>query len=212
MSKFIYILDPGHGGINPTTGQYVTAGKRSPKWADGTIYYEGVGNREIVSAVAAKLKQLNIRHAFTVAPDDWKDVGLTQRCNTANKIHTANSKKAILISIHSNAASSSQANGFEVFTSPGQTKSDEYAEIWYHQMLAEFPELNPRYDKRDGDHDKEDVFTMLTKTSCPAFLIESMFHTNEKECRILMSERGKIRIADTIVRTIQKIEKDEGKY
>ena len=204
MSKRIYILDPGHGGINPATKQYVTPGKRSPKWADGSIYYEGVGNREIAELVSKKLLALRISHAFTVHPSDWKDVSLSERVRKTNEISSKQS--AVLISIHSNAASSSSANGFEVFTSPGITKSDRKADIWYKEMRSEFPELKGRPDLRDGFHDKEEIFTMITKTKCPAFLIETMFHTNEKECRILMSAKGKERIANVIVRSIQKIE------
>ena len=44
----IVILDNGHGGIHPTTNQYVTAGKRSPKFDDGSVLYEGVNNRDNV--------------------------------------------------------------------------------------------------------------------------------------------------------------------
>ena len=43
----IVILDAGHGGM--IDGEYQTAGKRSPIWDDGSQYFEGVGNREIVS-------------------------------------------------------------------------------------------------------------------------------------------------------------------
>ncbi len=203
MSKKTYILDPGHGGIYPSTGQYVTSGKRSPKWADGSVYFEGVGNREIVRLVAEKLKNLGIKYAFTVAPSDWKDVSLGERVKACNM---ANSKTpCILISVHSNAAGSEQANGYEVFTAPGQNESDSYASIWMQEMKAEFPDLKARTDMKDGDVDKEEWFAVL-KTKCPAFLIESMFHTNFKECKILMSSEGKEKIANTIVRTIQKIE------
>ena len=42
MSKKIWLLDPGHGGLDPETGKYVTSGKRSPKWEDGSQYFEGL--------------------------------------------------------------------------------------------------------------------------------------------------------------------------
>lgn len=206
MSKNIYILDAGHGGIDLKSGKYITAGKRSPIWEDGTVYYEGVGNREIAQLVHDELNRLAIANAFTVNPSDSTDVSLGVRCKIANQIHLNNKKRGVLISIHSNAASIEAANGFEVYTSPGQTTSDTYADIWYKEMSAEFPKLKGRPDTRDGDYDKEASFQMLTGTNCPAFLIETMFHTNKSECAILMSPEGKRRIAKVIVRTIQKIE------
>lgn len=202
--KNTYILDPGHGGINPQTGQYVTAGKRSPKWADGSIYYEGVGNREIVKIIAEKLKALGISYAFTVAPDNYKDVGLGIRVQASNLAHAK--KPCVLISIHSNAASVEQANGYEVFTAPGQNTSDTYATICFKELAKEFPTLKGRSNLQDGDTDKEELFAVL-KAKCPSFLVETMFHSNEKECRILMSKEGKEKIANAIVRTIQQIEK-----
>lgn len=207
MSKHVYILDPGHGGLDPRTGQYVTSGKRSPKWPDGTIYYEGVGNREIAKMIADKLKALGIEYAYTVEPTDHTDLSLTNRCNIANKLHKDAKNRAILISIHSNGHTNESANGFEVFTSPGVTKSDSYATIWYEEMGKEFKELKGRSDMRDGDPDKEENFTMVKATNCPAILLETMFHTNKKECDILMSKEGKERIANVVIRTIQRIEK-----
>jgi N-acetylmuramoyl-L-alanine amidase len=200
MSNRVYILDAGHGGINPSTGSYVTGGKRSPLWTDGTIYYEGVGNRQIVALVIAKLQSLGIENEVTVLPENYEDVGLSARCKIANVIHTIGGKRGVLISVHSNAAESSSAHGFEVFTSPGQTASDGFAKIWLEEHSKAFPEL------RNRGH-KEENFTVLTKSNCPAILIETMFHTNENECRILMSEAGRCRIADAIVSAILRIEK-----
>ena len=39
MSQYTWLLDPGHGGI--IDGVYQTAGKRSPKFPDGSVLYEG---------------------------------------------------------------------------------------------------------------------------------------------------------------------------
>jgi N-acetylmuramoyl-L-alanine amidase len=207
QSKFTYILDPGHGGINPTTGQYVTPGKRSPKFPDGFTYFEGVGNRDIAKIVGSKLNKLGIKHEYTINPDSWVDTPLTTRVTTVNAIHAKT--PSVLISIHSNASGSGTSwhagEGYEVFTTPGQTKSDEYATIWFEEMAKEFPEMRGRADRSDGDVDKEANFAML-RTKCPAILIEMAFHTNLKEAELLRSNKGKERMADVIVRTIQRIE------
>lgn len=206
MSKRIYILDPGHEGVNPATGQYVTPGKRSPIWSDGSVYYEGVGNREIVKLIAEMLKKEGISYDFTVRPEDWKFKGLTARANQADALLKKANKPGVLISIHSNGVTNEKANGYEVFTSPGQTASDKFADIAFLAIKAEFPELNQRADLSDGDFDKEEKFTILTASKCPAILIESMFHTNERECRILMSLEGKKRVAKAVVNAILRME------
>lgn len=205
MSKYIYILDPGHGGINPFTGQYVTPGKRSPQWSDGSILYEGVSNRRIAGLVGKQLKALNIAFCYTVTPSDWLDIPLTTRVQRANAVHSKT--PGVLISIHSNAHSDPSANGYEVYTSPGATQSDKYAAMWYEEFAREFPELKGRANFADGDPDKEEKFTVISATHCPAFLIESMFYTNENECKMLLNPEVETRIASTIVRTIQRIEK-----
>lgn len=208
MSKHTYIIDPGHGGINPNTGKYTTSGKQSPVFADGSVYFEGVGNREIAKLVGDQLKALNIKYAYTVTPSEFADVSLTERQRRANAL--AKNTSCVLISIHSNAVGDGKtwrndAAGFEVFTSFGQTNSDKYAEIWFNEMKASFPELKARSDRSDGDHDKEARLAMVG-FSFPSFLIEMAFHTNQTEAALLRSASGKKRFADAIVRTIQKIE------
>ena len=209
MSKFTYILDPGHGGINPLTGQYTTSGKRSPKMKDGFIYYEGVGNRAIALKVGDQLKKLGIKYAYAVTPSEWQDVSLTERVRRINAL-ISKGTKCVLISIHSNAHGNGEwnsANGYEVYTSPGQDESDPLATIWFEEMAKEFPELKGRPDGSDKDPDKEARFQMIMSPKCPSFLIEMAFHTNLKEAELLRSEKGQERMANVIVRTIQRIEK-----
>ena len=203
-SNFVHILSPGHGGIDPLTGEYVTKGKRSPVWSDGSQYFEGQGNREIAKLVVKQLEELGYDYAFTVDPDDHRDMSLSRRAAKANSIQAI--RPTITWSIHSNGYKKESANGFEVFTSPGQTKSDFIADVLFREAAKEFRELRPRKDEKDGDLDKEAKFTILTKTKGRAVLYESMFHTNEKECRILMSDSGKQRVANVIVRAIIRVE------
>ena len=93
------ILDAGHGSISPFNNEYVTAGKRSPKFEDGTQFYEGVNNRLLVDLIYDAL----IDNGFDVVKlvDTWKDVPLSERVRKANELHKE--KKSFLISIHSDA-------------------------------------------------------------------------------------------------------------
>jgi N-acetylmuramoyl-L-alanine amidase len=205
--KVVVVLDAGHGGISPETGKYVTDGKRSPKWRDMPQYFEGVGNREIVAMVSEKLDKLAIHHEFTVHPHDWNDMPLWERKGVVNhyfRKYRKENKNVFSISIHSNGFKKPSARGAEVWTWPGQTMSDPMAEIWMEEHAKMFPDMRLRTDSSDGDMDKESKFAM-NSVRCPSFLIESMFHTNKKECAILNSKEGKEKIAQGIVNAIVRI-------
>lgn len=202
MSKYYYILDPGHGGL--IDGVYQTQGKRSPIWKDGSVYYEGVGNRQIAKKVGDILDKLGIDYTYTVLPDNGKDVSLSTRIHFVNKLPM---KNKILISIHSNGVSAESASGFEIFTSLGQTKSDIIATVIFEEFEKEFKERKFRKDTIDGDIDKENPLYITKHSNCPAVLLECFFMTNEKECKeILMSEEGQNRIVKCIVQAICKLE------
>ena len=49
MSRYTWLLDPGHGGF--IDGVYQTAGKRSPEFPDGSQLYEGEFNRDVVARI-----------------------------------------------------------------------------------------------------------------------------------------------------------------
>lgn len=207
-SKYVYLLDPGHGGIDPLTKQYVTPGKRSPKLKNGTVIYEGVAMRSIVKYIGEMLSELGISFHFVVQPENYKDVDLPSRVRFCNLMHKT--AKCILISVHSNAHGNgtvfTPAHGFEVFTSPGKTNSDAFAQIIIEEYGKSLPSIKLRADTSDGDHDKEAKFTMLTGPKCPAMLIETLFHTNEKEVELLKTTEGQKSIARAIVNGIKKIE------
>tara|TARA_Y100000310_G_C20251899_1_gene609489 strand:- start:11 stop:631 length:621 start_codon:yes stop_codon:yes gene_type:complete len=205
MSKFIWILDPGHGGLDPETNEYVTPGKRSPVWNDGTQYFEGVGNRDIVKRILKRCREENIIAIDVV--NDWEDVSLSTRVNRANAIYNYH-KNCIYVSVHSNGFNKEAAHGFSVYTSRGQTKSDEYADILLSHMEFEFPNHKLRKDMTDTDRDKEAGFYVLRKTRMPALLSENFFMTNRKECKLLLTEEFRDRIANCHFKMIKKIENE----
>jgi len=202
-SKYLWILDNGHGGV--IDGVYQTSGKRSPIWPDGEVLYEGEFNRAIVSRLVDMCKSNNIDYVNLV--DTQEDVPLKERPKMANKIAKSSDKPCIYVSIHANGFTDESANGWEVFTSPGQTKSDTIATILYEKAKAEFPERRMRPSTGDGDPDKEAKFTVLMDTSMPAILSENFFMTNYRECHeILMSESGRDRVAKIHFEMIQQLE------
>ncbi len=194
INKKIILLDAGHGGFNED-GLYITPGKRSPIWADGSQYFEGVGNRLIRREIALMLEQKGIAYHYVNV--GFVDIELSDRVNIANAMCKAyGSHNCLLVSIHSNGFTNSAAEGWEVFTSPGETKSDKLAEILFESMKQLFPDRKFRADYGDGDPDKEANFSMVVGPMCASVLSENFFHTNEHECRsILMTHEGRKKIA-----------------
>jgi len=204
-SKYTWILDNGHGGI--IDGVYQTAGKRSPIWHDGTQLFEGEFNRAIVDRIANYCDKNNIEYINLV--DTNEDVSLSTRVKMANEVYRESNKPCIYVSIHANGFSDESANGWEVYTSPGETQSDHIATVLYEEVEKEFPLIKMRKDTRDGDVDKESNFYVLIHTAMPAILSENFFMTNEKECKnILMSESGRDQVANAHIEMINKIENE----
>jgi len=193
--KKVWLLDPGHGGLDEN-GKYVTSGKRSPVWPDGSQYFEGVGTRDIVRRIAEGAVKRGITTKYIVEPDNQKDVSLTARVDLANRLYKTH-KNALYLSIHSNGHSTAAAHGWEVWTSMGETLSDVYAGHLFSFAQAKWPKRAMRKDMRDGNPDKDANFYVVKYTNMPAVLSENFFHTNEDECKnILMTAEGRQSIAD----------------
>ena len=208
QSKYLWIFDNGHGGI--IDGVYQTAGKRSPVWPDGTQLFEGEFNRAIVDRLVKMCQANNILHVNLI--DTQEDISLSNRVKTANQIAKSSPQKCIYVSVHANGFSSESANGWSVYTSVGETKSDDIATILFEKALREFPGEYMRKDTySDGDVDQESNFYVLINTSMPAILSENFFMTNSDNChKYLLSEEGRDRIAKVHFRMIQQVEA-EGK-
>ena len=198
-SKCKVLLDNGHGGI--INGIYQTAGKRSPVWPDGRQLFEGEFNRAIVNRVSKLLDNKGIDNLILVP--ELTDVSLGTRVSRANKEYI-HDKRCIFLSVHANAGG---GTGFEVFTSPGETKSDKHATIYFNEYKKEFPELRARQDITDGDPDKEANYYVLVHTYMPACLMECAFMDTLQNCKMLFSETDRDRFASAIVTAIEKIEK-----
>ena len=124
-NRYLWLLDNGHGGV--IDGLYQTEGKRSPKWDDGSILYEGEFNRAIVNRLIEMLTAVRINYV-NIAPE-LEDISLNERVKRANSYH--NQSKCIYVSIHSNAGG---GKGYEVYTSPGSTSSDKVASVFFDEF------------------------------------------------------------------------------
>lgn len=198
----LVIIDNGHGGL--INGEYQTAGKRKD-WGNEGIIYEGEFNRAIVNGIIEQLTFYKIPYV-NIAPEYW-DVRLKTRVKRANKYP---SSSGFYLSIHSNAGG---GHGSEIFTSPGNTKSDAIATVFGEEFQKKFPDRKLRTDFSDGDLDKERRFYVLTKTKMSAILTENFFMDNFEEFRDILNIReGRQKIIDyhvnAIIRTKVEIFKE----
>ena len=143
--------------------------------------------------------------------DTQEDVPLSERTDKASDIYRQqkdkDGKPCIYVSVHANGFSEESANGWSVYTSEGETKSDKIAQILFEKASTEFPDEYMRKDTRDGDADKEANFWVLRKTVMPAILSENFFVTNYDNChKYLLSEEGRDRIAKIHFQMIQEVE------
>jgi len=201
MSKFNWLIDAGHGGVD-ANGVYTTDPKKNKryKFEDGLEILEGVVNRKIAERLWLKLQQGGIN--FALLYDEVDDVSLTERVRRANKL--ADKSRCCLISIHSNAGG---GKGFEFFTSPGFTNSDPICSIFIAKYKMLLPDFVYRVDTADGDEDKEEKFTMLTEPVCPSILIENLFFDNRAEAEYLLSAEGQEQLAEAMYQSILQVEK-----
>lgn len=192
------IFDNGHGGI--VGGVYKTNGKRSPDWNKGVLY-EGAFNRWAVNRLIEKCDREGVEY-YHASPESL-DVGLRERKDRANAIHYFDTD-TYLISIHANLGG---GQGIEGFTSPGETKSDEIAEMFLKNLENDLPDQKMRFDLGDKDRDKEQRFYLLTKTICPAFLLECGFMDHPKDYEKLWDEGYLTKIVNSLFKTIQELQK-----
>lgn len=202
MSKYVWFLDAGHGGVIDGVPQ--TAGKRSPKWEKGVLY-EGVSNRIILAKVKSMLDKKCV-HNQDITPE-IKDISLSTRINRLNAAAGAvGLKRSIGLSFHSDGFNLESANGWSAYTYFGQTDSDKVATVLYkHAKKAKF---KLRTDESDGDPDKEKNLALCRETNFPFVLIENLFMTNKKDYSVLKSESGQDKIAKMIFNAIMEIEEN----
>ena len=190
--KYHWILDNGHGIDTP--------GKRSPIWIDGSQLFEWEFNRDIVTRISDFLDKREIK--YTVLVPEENDVTLPVRVKRANSIYI-NDRNSILISVHANAGG---GEGWEIFTTKGETPSDRVATRFYNEFKKEFREERFRLDYSDADPDKEADFYVLKNTKMPAVLIENFFMDTESDCQKIADGSFRQRIANAVIKTILNFE------
>lgn len=195
----IFLLDSGHGGM--IDGMYQTAPKKMFQHENGEIAYEGVVNRLVKEKTISLFKQNNIRYV-DICPTEL-DLSLNTRCDIANSVcDQYGNDNCLFISLHMNAG---KGTGFEIYTSPGATKSDPFADLYMDQYEFYFPGHSLRKDTSDGDVDKESLFYVLVNTKCPAILPEWLFFDNYNDWVIQRDPTQQQKYAEMILNFAKRV-------
>ena len=178
-------IDPGHGGHD-----------------SGAVGPAGLTEAAAVLSISGYLwgGLENGKHSARMTRESDVYLTLQERCDFA---HSMNAD--LFLSIHANAADSPQANGFEVWTSPGWTPADPFATGIFNSVRESFVNLRGRVDSSDGDPDKESKFYVLMHTKMPAVLIETAFISNPVEEEKLTDPGWRMRMAGAIVSSIWRM-------
>ena len=166
-------------------------GKSSPC---GT-HKEYLWSRKIQYAIGYELSKKGVPVLFVPAKNVMKEPGLWNRVEAENRVN----QSSFVFSLHNNAAGNGKqwmsARGVEIWTSKGQTKSDEYATLIFESLQRAFPTLNGNFpfapywrkDMRDKDVDKEENFVELMSKH-PAVLLEWLFQDNKDDFALLQDD------------------------
>ena len=184
MLNMKVVIDPGHAGRNIDPG--AVNGSTGLQEADVAL----VISRQVASYL------LNVGYEVKLTRTEWEQ---EETDDLSYRTALANDWGAdIFISLHCNSAANQSAEGYEVWTSPGNTLGDKLATCIYGQIAAEFPDRAGRTDYSDGDPDKESRFYVLVHTDAPACLVEMAFISNDAEAALLADAAWQDRYARAI--------------
>jgi N-acetylmuramoyl-L-alanine amidase len=170
------VIDPGHGAPDPG--------------ARGRMSNEADINFDVAVELSKILSSMGIVASLTRTGSkrihrDNRNLDLSARPGMANRL-----KADAFISIHCNGAVAPEANGFEIYTIPGQDNSDKLATAIFDSWSKAFPSQRKRTDYRDNDPDKEANLKVLREANCPAVLVELGFITNPQEEQFLIDRHN----------------------
>ena len=182
------IIDPGHAGRTVDPGAVNAA--TGLQEADITLIVSRLVESHLIAT----------GHEVKLTRRDWEQ---SETDDLSYRTSLANDWCAdVFVSIHCNSAASPSAEGYEVWTSPGDTQGDVLASCIYSQITAEFSDRKGRTDYSDGDPDKESRFYVLVHTDAPACLVEMAFISNDEEAALLSDVAWQDRYARAIARGV----------
>lgn len=182
MKNLLVCIDAGHGGHDP-----------------GVIGPTGLRESDLNLDVAARVGRLAMADGWRVVFTRLKDTFVRR----SDRAEFSNAARAdLFLSIHGNGSDNRKAHGTELWTTKGETAADAVIPFMERALRAEFPDIELRVDRSDGDADKEKDFDVLRLTNAPAVLPEIGFVSNPEEEALLKTDAHRDRIARALVNGI----------
>lgn len=171
-------IDPGHGGHD-----------------SGAVGPTGLKEKDVVLIVSKLLAGMLTQAGVVVhlTRGDDRFLTLADRADLANAANTG-----LFLSIHCNSGPTNSGDGFEVFTTPGQTAADPFATDLFLEYARKFPGKRKRIDDRDGDPDKEANFAVIRLAKMPAALFELEFIHTRPGAAFLSSGVNHVAMAEAL--------------
>lgn len=177
------MIDNGHGENTPGK---CSPDKRLREWAY---------TREIADRVVTGLRQCGIDAQRIVK--EKADIPLAVRCRRANNIYRETRRRAILVSIHCNAAGGgeewTEARGWSVFVSNNASANSRRLATCLGDAAWKWKV--PLRRQTPGRAYWTQNLAICRDTNCPAVLTENFFQDNKGEVDFLLSDEGKEAVA-----------------
>ena len=173
-------IDPGHGGKDPGGIGF-----------DPFYVEEKTVNLAVALKLEAELESLG--HWTVVTRRKDRSLRLSARAEFANRLGAD-----LFVSVHSNAALSSDVEGMEVFHFPGSTAGTKAATEVLGSLQTTFPDHRSRGIK-------EANFAVLRLTEMPAILVEMEFLTNPNQLLFLTDPVHQDEIAAAVSAGINRL-------
>jgi N-acetylmuramoyl-L-alanine amidase len=196
-------------------GVYQTAGKRSPKFANGSRLYEGVFNRAVakhIQFLAAGIQrkgrcEMSKQAEIINLVDTEEDLSLRTRVRVANSLHKEK-RNCIYVSIHANAFGDGKtfnsAKGICTFHHYNSRNGKRLAQTLQPRLAG----LTGFRDRGIIANDRWANFYVLRKTHMPAVLSENGFMTNLEDATALMTQEMVEKVGEAHFQMIMEIEQN----
>lgn len=178
--RYIVVIDPGHGGIDP-----------------GKIGINDAQEKDVNLAVSFQLKEILEQNDCRVILTRESDEGLYQESDSNKKMADLRARCKIIdesnaditISIHQNSFTAESSKGAQVFYQTTSVEGKRLGEILQNQLISSLDPENHRVAKANSD------YYMLKNTKGTMVIVECGFLSNSEEAELLIQESYQRRIA-----------------
>lgn len=181
--NYIYVIDPGHGGID-----------------SGTLAFDSVCEEKAINLAVAKLvKQMLEQDKGTkvyMTRETDKFLSPEERIKFMNEVNPDK-----IVSIHCNSADNREATGVEILFNKEDEGSKELAQSCLEQIIKSTNQVDRGLLKGNNIY-------IIREAKAPIALVEVGFLSNQGEMNFLLQKENQVKIAEGIVNGIRNTERE----